>query len=118
MLNILTSCVLGLTFIIIGLILRVYPPEHINNSVGYITPFAMKNKDTWYESNRFSGSMLLISGIIFIPLSILIRYLYSNNLTLSMKISLFALFIIIMISILFTEIHLRKIFDKNGVKKI
>ncbi|BDR81194.1 hypothetical protein N072000002_13740 [Clostridium tetani] len=115
--SILTSCIIGLAFIVIGLVLRAYPPEHINNSLGYRTPFAMKNKDTWYDGNRFCGTMLLISGIIFIPFSILIRYLYSNNLTLSMRMPLLGLFIIIMIGIVYTEIHLRMIFDKNGTRK-
>ncbi|CDI49611.1 hypothetical protein BN906_01614 [Clostridium tetani 12124569] len=56
--NILTNCIIGFIFIVIGLVLRAYPPEHINNSLGYRTPF-----------------------------SILIRYLYSNNSNLSMRIS-------------------------------
>lgn len=98
---------------ILGLILRVYPPEHINNSLGYKTPFAMKNKDTWYEGNRFWGTMLSFTGIIFIPLSISMRYLYKNNLNLSILV----LFILFIISIILTEIHLRKLFDKNGAKK-
>ncbi|KHO39140.1 hypothetical protein OR62_07675 [Clostridium tetani] len=115
--SILTSCIIGLAFIVIGLVLRAYPPEHINNNLGYRTPFSMKNKDTLYEGNRFCGTMLLISGIIFIPFSILIKYVYSNNLNLSMRISSLSLLIIIIIGIVCTEIHLRRIFDKNGTRK-
>ncbi|BDR86774.1 SdpI family protein [Clostridium tetani] len=115
--NILTNCIIGFIFIVIGLVLRAYPPQHINNSLGYRTPFSMKNKDTWYEGSRFYGTILLISGIIFIPFSILIRYLYSNNLNLSMGISSLSLLIIIIIGIVYTEIHLRMIFDKNGTRK-
>lgn len=111
--GVLTSCITGAFVTILGFILRAYPPEHINNSLGYKTPFAMKNKDTWYEGNRFCGTMLLFTGIVFIPLSISMRYLYSNNLNLSILV----LFILFVVSIIFTEIHLRKLFDKNGAKK-
>ncbi|KOM97991.1 hypothetical protein ACP49_13275 [Clostridium botulinum] len=116
--SILTSCILGVILIAGGLLLRFYPLDHINDSLGYRTPFSMKNKDTWYEGNRFSGTIFLIGGLIFIPFSILVRYLYINNLTFSMRISLFAFFIIVMVTIIYTEIHLRMIFDKNGVKKL
>lgn len=115
--GILTSCIIGVVMAILGFILRTYPPEHINNSLGYKTPFAMKNKNTWYEGNRFCGTMLLFTGIIFIPLSILIGYLYSDNINLSKNISILVLFVLFIVSIIFTEIHLRKLFDKNGMKQ-
>ncbi|WP_097027164.1 SdpI family protein [Clostridium peptidivorans] len=115
--GVLTSCITGVVLAIFGLVLRVYPPEHINNTIGYKTPFAMKNKDTWYEGNRFCGTMLLFIGIIFIPFSILMRYLYRNNLNLSESISIVGLAILLIAIIIFTEIHLRKLFDKNGVRK-
>ncbi len=113
----LTSCIIGMVLAILGIILRMYPPEHINNNIGYKTPFAMKNKDTWYEGNRFCGTMLLFTGIIFIPFSILMRCLYRNNLNLSESISVLGLIILFIAIIIFTEIHLRKLFDKSGVRK-
>jgi uncharacterized membrane protein len=115
--EVLTSCIIGMVLATFGLVLRVYPPEHINDNLGYKSPFAMKNKDTWYEGNRFFGTMLLFTGIIFIPFSIVMRYLYRNNLNLSESISVLGLVILSIAIIIFTEIHLRKLFDKNGVRK-
>ncbi|MCM0650166.1 SdpI family protein [Clostridium swellfunianum] len=115
--SILTSCIIGLLFALFGLVLMKYPPEHINNSLGYRTPFAMKNKETWNEGNRFFGKALLICSIVFTSFSILLRYLYSNNLALSMKISSSGVAIIAIGCIIFTEIHLRTIFDRSGIRK-
>lgn len=115
--SILTSCIIGLFFALIGLVLMKYPPEHINNNLGYKTPFAMKNKETWNEGNGFCGKMLLIGGIVFIPYSILFRYLYSNNLAFSMKISSLGVLIIVIGCIAYTEIHLRIVFDRTGIRK-
>jgi hypothetical protein len=61
--------------------------------------------------------MLLFSGIIFIPFSTLVRYLYDNNYNFSMRISILGLAILLIVSIIFTEIYLRKLFDKNEVRK-
>lgn len=110
--EVLTSCIIGAVLIILGLVLRAYPPEHINNNIGYKTTFAMKNKDTWYEGNRFCGTMLLFTGIIFIPFSTLMKHL-----KLSESVSVLGLIILLIVIIIFTEIHLRKLFDKNGVRK-
>lgn len=115
--GVLTGCIIGAFLATLGLALRVYPPEHINNNLGYKSPFATKNKDTWYEGNRFCGTMLFFTGIIFIPFSILMKYLYRNNLNLSEHISVLGLVILSIAIIIFTEIHLRKLFDKNGVRK-
>ncbi|KEI11989.1 hypothetical protein Z959_12915 [Clostridium novyi B str. ATCC 27606] len=111
--SILKSCIIGIIFVLIGFLLMKYAPNNINNSIGYKTPFSMKNKETWNEGNYFCGKILFIAGIVFIPFSILFRYLYSNNLALSMKISLFGICIIIIGSIIFTEIHLRMRFNKK-----
>lgn len=115
--SILVSSVIGMIFALIGLLLMKYPPENINNSLGYRTPFAMKNNETWNEGNRFCGKMFLIGAIVFIPFSALFRYFYSNNSVLSMKISSLGGFIIVIACILCTEIHLRTIFDKAGVRR-
>ncbi|KAJ49719.1 putative membrane protein [Clostridium tetanomorphum] len=113
----LTSCISGIIFISIGLVMKLYPPEHINKTMGYRTPFAMKSKDTWLEGNRFFGIMLLIGGAIFIPFSILINHLYNSNTDLATKILGVSLSIILLMIILCTEIHLRNLFNKDGIKK-
>lgn len=113
----LTSCIIGIIFIVIGLMMKLYPPEHINNTIGYKTPFAMKSRETWLEGNRFSGSMLFLGGVIFLPFSILINHLYRSNIELATKILGVSLLIISLAIILVTEIHLRMLFNKNGVKK-
>lgn len=115
--GIITSCMLGLVFTIIGFVLMKYPPEHINNSLGYKTPFAMKNEETWNEGNRFCGKVLMIGGIVFIPFSIIFKYIYRNDLAISMRISAVALVIIVIGGIAYTEVHLRMVFNSAGIRK-
>jgi uncharacterized membrane protein len=114
----ITSFVIGLAFVLIGAVLMKYPPNHINSNLGYRTPYAMKNKETWNDGNRFFGKTLCIGGIIYMLFSVLLRNMYSNNLSLNMKVSLLGLLTIAIACILLTEIHLRMKFDRAGSKRI
>lgn len=104
------SCVIGIIIAIIGIVLRFYPPKNINNIMGYKTPFSMKNKNTWYEANRFCGGLLIFIGIIFISASVCFYYM-----NLPQNLSMLILCILFIVSIVSTEIHLRKLFDKIGL---
>ena len=50
--------------IIIGFLLNKYTPNHRNYILGYKSPIFMKNKDAWYEGNRFFGKTIMYGGII------------------------------------------------------
>ena len=54
---------LPVIFIIVGFLLRKYPPKYGDFLLGYKSPFYMKNKDAWYEGNRFFGKILMYGGI-------------------------------------------------------
>lgn len=43
----------GIVFIFCGFILFKFPPDSINSMIGYRTPMAMKNKDTWDEAQKY-----------------------------------------------------------------
>lgn len=112
-----TSFLIGPFFIIIGATLKFFPPEQINNSLGYRSSSAMRNKDTWIEGNRFFGKTLLISGVGFELLLILINFVLGNNSILLVRLTISGLLTVVVASILCTEIHLKKMFNKNGVRK-
>lgn len=114
----LANCSTGIILTFIGVIFKLWPPEHINNVMGYRTPFSKKNKETWKEGNRFSAIMMIAGGILSILVSIIITFLYKNNIGAAVSISSACSVIITLSLTLYTEIHLRKIFDKNGNRKL
>lgn len=115
--SVLANLSTSIVFIICGAILKFWPPERINSIYGYRTPFAKKNQEVWSEANNFSGTMMIVSGIIALIFSILITFLYKDNLGISSGISVAGSIIIVLSFIFYTEIHLRKIFDKDGKRK-
>lgn len=110
--NILPSVI----FIIAGAIVEFFAPDEVNGTFGYRTFFAMKNKETWKEGNKFSGIMMIASGVICLFLSLIITLFY-NNPRISSKASQMGTLIIVLICTFYTEIHLRKIFNKDGKRK-
>jgi len=61
----------GLIFILVGIIMRKFPPKNINGIYGYRTPSAMQSKERWDFAQTYSakeiirlGSLLALSGLI------------------------------------------------------
>ncbi|OAA89306.1 SdpI family protein [Clostridium ljungdahlii] len=108
----------GMSVLIIGIIFKLWPPEHINGIMGYRTPFSMKNNDTWDEGNRFSSIIMIYAGIASLIIGAICSFVYKNNIYTALSVSSRISVILLLASIPLTEIHLRKLFDKNGVKRI
>lgn len=99
-------------FIIIGFLLKKYPPMYRNYILGYKSPIFMKNKDAWYEGNRFFGKTIMYGGIIGVTLYFLVpKTLITEN---SFQI-IYGL--IAVISIIFTETHLFRLFKNKSLSK-
>ena len=105
----------GLVFILCGAILYKFPPKSINSMIGYRTPMSMKNKDTWDEAQRHSGKSMLVVGVITIFLWAL-SYLLKGFL-LSETFQLLVILIGAIIMIVVDEVHLWKIFNRDGSRK-
>ena len=105
----------GIIFLLGGLLMFKFPPESINGVIGYRTPMSMKNKDTWDEAQKYSGVSMIILGIISLLLAI-ISYLVKGLLE-NESFQLLFMLIGVVIMIIIDEVHLRKIFNKDGSRK-
>ena len=96
-------------------------PKNINTVFGYRTSMSMKNKDTWIFAHKYCGKIWFISGLIMLPLSVVVMMLViggSENLVGAVGAGLCGVqFIPIVISIILTEKALNKTFDENGIRR-
>jgi uncharacterized membrane protein len=103
-----------LIFIVLGLFTRLGLPRKVNFWIGYRTPMSCKNQDTWFFAHRHAGKLWISLGFILLVLSIgaviVINNITSMQLTWMILVQLF----VVLISLIPTEIALRKEFDKNG----
>lgn len=112
----MVSITVSILFIVFGFILMKYPPKSINSMYGYRTPFSMKNQDTWDISQKHSGLLMLLLGVIngIFGIVSIVQPMPATNEKIQLLFSLAGSLVIIIIE----ETYLRKIFNKDGSKKV
>ena len=115
---VLFSLLIPLLMLFIGKSFIKRGPEKINMIYGYRTSMSMKNKDTWEFAHRHCGRIWRRLGAVTLPVSV-IPFLFvighsedTVGVVLTVIVTLQTL--VIIGSILPTEIALRKNFDSNG----
>lgn len=76
--NVGMSILIGMIFIICGLILLNKPPKDINGLYGYRTKRSMKNMTLWKEGNKYSAKLLIKYGISIMFLGIIISFIITK----------------------------------------
>lgn len=91
-------------------ICKKYYSKFPNITVGYRSSFAIKNLDTWKEANLSVEKFARVGLVILIVFN---TFLLSLNIKPSIIVLLINS-IVQLIFIFYTEIHLRRKFDKDG----
>jgi uncharacterized membrane protein len=90
------------------------PPKDINGVYGYRTARSMKSKESWDYAHKYFGRVWYISGIFMAIFSFIAMLIFINNYESASILILITQCIIICLSILPTELSLKKHFDRNG----
>jgi len=106
---------IGLIFIVIGFIFKMFPPRKINYIYGYRTNLSMKNQDIWNEAQKYSANSFIVLGFIYVSLRFILS-LTIGNIGDGYNGMLLTIGIIIMI--IFDEGHLRKLFNNDGSRRL
>lgn len=97
------------------------PPKEINRIIGYRTKRSMYNNDTWKFAHNFCGKLWWIMGwiILGISVAVLIPFIHSTYLTIGIAVlvSVVVQCLILVLSIIPTEIALKKTFFDNGTRE-
>ena len=116
--NIAVDVMLPLILIVFGIFALAVIPRKPNWIMGYRTPMACKNQDTWVFAHKHFGKQMIIFGLVYVLLSIGRVMLMGNGA--SSKIIgavVVGQVIAVLLALIPTEIALRKKFDKNGNRK-
>jgi len=97
------------------------PPKSINYLFGYRTTMSMKNKDTWEFAHKYIGKLWFKLGVGLLPISILpLLLVFGKDITTIGTIGGIVCcvqIIPLVVSLIPTEIALKKTFDPNGKRK-
>lgn len=104
----------GMVFAIAGFIFKVLPPKKINSVYGYRTSTSMKNQDTWNVAQKYSANSMITLGITCIALGFILSELIGN-----IAIGYQGIIVLIgaVVMIILDEVHLKKIFNRDGSRK-
>lgn len=114
----LMDILIPLTMIGLGRLFLTKPPENIGGTYGYKTEMSMKNKDTWEFAHKFCGKLWFRCGLILLPISIIsLIPAYNKSIDTIAYVGLIVSvvqIVLFIISIIPTEVALKKTFDENG----
>lgn len=105
---------IGIILIVVGFIFKIFAPRKINHIYGYRTTSSMKNQDTWDEAQKYSATSFIVLGFIYLALGFVFSYLFEN---ISSVYECIIILIGIVIMIVLDEMHLKKVFNKDGSRK-
>ena len=110
------SLSVSIIYFLISIFFIKFPPINKNWIVGYRTPLSIKNQDTWDVAQKLCGYGMLVTGIINLLFGIWAIVSPAPGNTENMQ----ALFLVVSVLALFiiSEIYLRKIFNKDGSRKV
>ena len=97
--------------LLLGWLLKKYPPKKINHLYGYRTQRSMKNQATWEAANTYSSLVFFKVSLysFFIPVALYFLYPQQNVLFTIITNTLLLLYVLYA-----TENHLKASFDTQG----
>ncbi len=118
---IIMDLLVPLTMIFFGSRFEKNAPKEINAAFGYRTTMSMKNKETWQFAHKYIGRIWKICGwlILLISVSVMFSARRKDIIGVSKIGGLFCVIqiIIIICTMIPTEIALKKNFDKYGNRR-
>lgn len=112
----MVSIIASALFIFCGWILNEFPSKQVNGPYGYRSALSKKNHNTWNTAQQYVGFNLIILGIIAAFLGTLLIIFPSNKVTYNFQ--RYFLIISPFAAMYFAELKLRKVFDKEGNRKL
>ena len=105
---------IGMMAIVFGLIFKVFGTGERDYMFGYKTKLSMRNQDTWNEAQKYSANSFIILGFIYIALGFILSKLIGD---VSVSFQLHLCIIALAIILIFDEIHMRIVFNKDGSRR-
>lgn len=117
----LANLIVPLMMILAGLFMWKSCPETINRMMGYRTKWSMKSIETWKFAHENCGKRWTLIGVILIVVAAVVQLIIisKTGLDLEMLVMIFTFseLGVMLLSIIPTEIALRKTFNEDGTRK-
>jgi uncharacterized membrane protein len=114
--DIFSHLLIGPLSLLISAFYYLFPPKKINLLYGHRTRLSMKNQEVWAVANKMSSVMIIWVSVItcLVQIGTIFLQLESDDVIL---ISTVVLVIALVIGSIRTERKLKKLFDKEGIRR-
>ncbi|MFD2697175.1 SdpI family protein [Mesonia sediminis] len=107
------DALLGIIFLVVGLLLKYKPPKKINMLYGYRTTRSMQSQEAWDFAQKSAAQRSIEIGLFLLIIGILGHFWLRQQQVLATALSLFALLAAILYLIIHVENALKKKFKKQ-----
>jgi uncharacterized membrane protein len=102
----------GPVFMVMGVIMKKFPPKKINGFYGYRTSSSMKTQDRWDSAQNYSANEMIKLGFLLLMTSVAGLALNFDEL-IEIVLGLGLMIVMVVLLIVRTEIALQKRFGKG-----
>lgn len=107
----------GIIFLVMGLVIRIFPPKTRKKIYGYRSFLSTRNQETWVEANHFAARHSLRIAYVLLAIGLVIGVLFETQSNWYYLLSVGAVIIAAMNLRGETEWHLSRLFDDHGERK-
>ena len=109
----LVTFLVGIIFIITGLLMRKFPPKKINALYGYRTSSSMKSQQVWDFSQKYSADKMVLGGLFLFAVSFLRSFIDTSQ-EVPIIIGLILMIMVCIYMFFTTEKAIKKNFPNNN----
>jgi uncharacterized membrane protein len=113
--HLIAGAIISLCYFTAGVLMMTKAAEP-SKIFGYRTHAARRNMDTWLEANHFAGRSIMIVGSILMLLLLLFTSIFPEPAGFYPAVFL-VMFMGTLVVVVLTEVHLKKIFFKDGKRR-
>ena len=118
---IIVSLIIPLSMFVLGAYYQKHPIENVNDIVGYRTVLSRKSQEAWAFAQIHWAKMWKLAGAILLPVSLITLYFLFGQSEQKFDKAVLILvglqLLVMILSVIPTEIALRKNFDQQGKPK-
>lgn len=107
----------GIVFLIMGLLIKYFPPGSRKKIYGYRSFLSTRNQDTWTEANNFAARHSLHIAYVLLAIGLIIGLVFKTQSNWYYLLSVGAVIIAAMNLRGETEWHLSRLFEDDGERK-
>ncbi|UYQ91550.1 SdpI family protein [Chitinophaga horti] len=111
------SILAGLLFLMMGFLIRRFPPKTTKTWYGYRTFLSTQNKEMWDSANQYAAWFSRRGGLILLAVGLAMGLIFETQTDIFLYLTIGPVIICALLMAGYTEWHLHETFDEEGHRR-